>query len=134
MKCGRPDCRHDRNGFSGGFRGRLGSHQGPSGNRPFSARRCGSPLSRSSSHPFCAGTIDLAPVSKTVRSVSNNVRRRHPIVSPNLRRKVPLIARRDVHHCAPLHIRDLQSAGVVAEAAKNSADALNAMPSKSPAA
>ena len=31
-------------------------------------------------------------------------------------------------------IQDLQSAGVVAEAAKNSADALNAMPSKSPAA
>jgi hypothetical protein len=32
------------------------------------------------------------------------VRRRHPIISANLRWKPPLIARRAVHHCAPLHI------------------------------
>jgi len=39
-----------------------------------------------------------------VRSFSNNVRRRHPIVSANLRRKMPLIARQTVYDCAPLHI------------------------------
>ncbi len=60
--------------------------------------------SRSSSHVFCVGTIDCAFVSKSVRSFSNNVRRRHPIVSANLRRKVPLIARRAGYHCAPLEL------------------------------
>ncbi len=65
----------------------------------------GSPPLRSSSHAFCVGTIDLASVSPIERSVSNNLRRRHPIVSANLRRKWPLIARRAVHHCAPLHIQ-----------------------------
>ena len=48
--------------------------------------------------------LDLASVSTSVRSISNSVRRTHPTVSPNLRRKPPLIARRAVHHCAPLQL------------------------------
>jgi hypothetical protein len=52
----------------------------------------------------CAATLDLASVSTTVRSVSNNVRRTPSPVSANVRRKVPFIARRAVHHCAPLHL------------------------------
>ena len=32
------------------------------------------------------------------------VRRTHPIVSANLRQKPPSIARRTVHHCAPLYL------------------------------
>jgi len=58
------------------------------------------------SHTFCVGMLDLASVSTSVRSISNSVRRTHPTVSPNLRRKPPLIARRAVHHCAPLHLTD----------------------------
>jgi hypothetical protein len=56
------------------------------------------------SHTFCVGTLDLASVSPIVRSISNSVRRTHPTVSANLRRKPPLIARRAGHHCAPLHL------------------------------
>ena len=56
------------------------------------------------SHTFCVGMLDLASVSTSVRSISNSVRRTHPTVSANLRRKPPLIARRAVHHCAPLHL------------------------------
>ena len=59
---------------------------------------------RSLSRAFCVGTIGLASVSPIVRSVSSSVRRRHPIVSANLRRKVPLIARRAGYDCAPLHL------------------------------
>jgi hypothetical protein len=47
---------------------------------------------------------DLASVSMTVRSVSNNVRRRPATVSSNVRQKQALIARRAVHHCASLHL------------------------------
>jgi hypothetical protein len=57
-----------------------------------------------SSHAFCVGTFDLASVSTSVRPVSDNVRRTTPIVSANLRRKPPLIARRAVYVCAPLQI------------------------------
>ncbi len=64
------------------------------------------PHSRSPSHAFCVRTIDLASVSTIVRSVSNNVRRTHPIVSTNLRQKLPLIARRTGYDCAPLHVGD----------------------------
>jgi toxin HigB-1 len=56
------------------------------------------------SHTFCVGTFDLASVSPSVRSVSNSVRRTHPPVSANLRRKPPLIARRVAYDCAPLHV------------------------------
>jgi hypothetical protein len=38
------------------------------------------------------------------RSVSNSVRLTAPPVSTNVRQKTPLIARRVVHDCAPLHI------------------------------
>src|SRR4051794_16142632 len=48
--------------------------------------------------------LDLASVSTSVRSISNSVRRTYPTVSANLRRKPPLIARRAVHHCAPLQV------------------------------
>lgn len=53
-------------------------------NRPVFARIGLLPPSRSSLHAFCIRTIDLASVSTVVRSFSNNVRRRHPIVSANL--------------------------------------------------
>jgi hypothetical protein len=58
------------------------------------------------SHTFCVGMLDLASVSTSVRSISNSVRRTHPTVSANLRRKPPLIARRAGHHCAPLVRRE----------------------------
>ena len=61
-------------------------------------------LRRLPSHTFCVGTRDLASISPTVRSVSNNVRRTPPSVSANLRRKPPLIARPPHFDCAPLHL------------------------------
>ena len=54
---------------------------------------------------MCVGTFDLASVSPSLRSVSNNLRRDTPIVSANLRRNTPLIARRAGYDCAPLHVR-----------------------------
>jgi len=48
---------------------------------------------------------DRASVSPSVRSVSNSVRQTTPPVSTNVRRKSPLIARRAVHHCAPLQLQ-----------------------------
>jgi hypothetical protein len=59
---------------------------------------------RHPSHAFCVEPLDLASVSPSLRSVSNSVRQTHPSVSANLPRKRPSIARRAVHHCAPLHI------------------------------
>jgi hypothetical protein len=56
------------------------------------------------SHTFCVGTLDLASVSMTVRSISNSVRRTHSPVSTNVRQKTPLIARQAVYDCAPLHV------------------------------
>ncbi len=56
------------------------------------------------SHPPCAGLCDLASVSLTVRSFSKSLRRTPPPVSTNVRWKPSLIARRGVHHCAPLQI------------------------------
>ena len=56
------------------------------------------------SHPPCAGLCDLASVSLTVRSFSKSLRRTPPPVSTNVRWKPSLIARRGVHHCAPLHL------------------------------
>src|SRR5271154_7203475 len=70
------------------------------------------PAPRSPSHAFCLGTLDLASVSPSVRSISNSVRRTHPPVSANLRRKPPLIARRAVYDCAPLHVRNPDPAAV----------------------
>ena len=64
------------------------------------------PAPRAQSQIMCVGTFDLASVSPSLRSVSNNLRRDTPIVSPNLRRKPPLIARRTVYDCAPLHLAD----------------------------
>ena len=52
----------------------------------------------------CVEIYDLAPVSMIVRSVSNSARLTVPPVSTNVRQKTPLIARRAVHDCAPLHI------------------------------
>jgi len=45
----------------------------------------------------------------TVRSVSDSVRLWSLIFSANLRRKLPLIARRTGYDCAPLHLAVLQS-------------------------
>jgi hypothetical protein len=56
------------------------------------------------SHTFCVGTLDLASVSMTVRSISNSVRRTHSPVSTNVRQKTPLIARRPHFDCAPLQV------------------------------
>ncbi len=56
------------------------------------------------SHELCAGLHDLASVSTTVRPFSNSLRRAPAPVSTNVRQKLPLIARRGVHHCAPLHL------------------------------
>ena len=98
-----PDCQRDRNGFLGGFGGRSAGRTWPPGNRSFSKRirqRC----PRAASHVFCVGTLDLASVSPIVRSFSNSVRQRHPIVSANLRQKPPLIARRPHFDCAPLQL------------------------------
>jgi hypothetical protein len=84
---------------------RSGLRRSP-GNRPFSARISRQPAAprRHPSHAFCVEPLDLASVSPRLRSVSNSVRRMHPSVSANLRRKSLLIARRAVHHCAPLHL------------------------------
>ena len=62
------------------------------------------PPPRAQSQIMCVGTFDLAFVSMTVRSVSNNLRRDTPIVSANLRRSAPLIARRTGYDCAPLQV------------------------------
>jgi hypothetical protein len=62
------------------------------------------PAPRAQSQIMCVGTFDLASVSPSLRSVANNLRRDTPIVSANLRRKAPLIARRTGYDCAPLHI------------------------------
>jgi hypothetical protein len=59
---------------------------------------------RASSQSSCVEPLDLASVSSTVRPVSDSVRRARASVSPNVRRKVGLIARRAVHHCASLHL------------------------------
>jgi len=56
------------------------------------------------SHRPCACPYDLASVLMTVRPISNSLRRAPPPVSINVRRKPPLIARRGVHHCAPLQV------------------------------
>ena len=95
-----------RNGFSGGSWGRSASPAQPPGNHPFPRASPGQPRRPRllPSHTFCVGMLDLASVSTSVRSISNSVRRTHPTVSANLRRKLPLIARRAVHHCAPLHV------------------------------
>jgi len=63
------------------------------------------------SHSPCAGLHDLASVSMSVRPFSNNPRRAPAPVSTNVRRKPPLIARRGVHHCAPLHLSGSRCAG-----------------------
>jgi len=63
-----------------------------------------SPCPGAASHLACVEIFDLASVSRSVRSVSNNVRQSIPSVSANLRRKLPLIARRAVYDCAPLQI------------------------------
>ena len=41
-----------------------------------------------------------------VRPVSDSVRRTTASVSANVRRKTASIARRAVHHCAPVHVGD----------------------------
>jgi hypothetical protein len=48
--------------------------------------------------------IYCASVSPSVRRVSSNVRLVLASVSRNVRRKLAFIARRAVHHCAPLHL------------------------------
>jgi hypothetical protein len=53
---------------------------------------------------MCVEIYDFASVSNIMRSVSNNVRLWPPMFSPIMRRKVSLIARRAVHHCAPLQV------------------------------
>ena len=65
------------------------------------------PALRQGRHPSqiaCVEILDLASVSLNLRSFSNSARRMPPIVSANLRRKPPLIARRAVYDCAPLHL------------------------------
>jgi hypothetical protein len=69
-----------------------------------SASNPAAPPPRLPSHTFCVGTLDLASVSMTVRSISNSVRRTHSPVSTNVRQKTPLIARRPHFDCAPLQI------------------------------
>src|SRR5271168_2278532 len=59
------------------------------------------------SHAFCVGTLDLAPVSTSMRSVSDSVRQTTASVSANVRRKPPSIARRPHFDCAPLHLDPL---------------------------
>jgi hypothetical protein len=59
---------------------------------------------RDPSQLSCVEPLDLASVSPTMRPVSDSVRRARASVSPNVRRKVGLIARRAVHHCASLQV------------------------------
>jgi len=73
------------------------------GNRPFSEWTA--PAFGAASHLAGVEIFDLASVSHSMRSVSNDVRQSIPSVSANLRRKLPLIARRAVYDCAPLHVR-----------------------------
>ena len=106
MRCAPPGCRRNRNGFSGGFRARPpppGIRKSPVSARNRSPRRSIRPRSAPSQRS-CVEPLDLASVSAIVRSVSNNVRRTAAPVSINVRRKPPLIARRAVHHCAPLQV------------------------------
>jgi hypothetical protein len=49
-------------------------------------------------------TVYCASVSSSVRCVSTSVRRTPASVSDNVRRERPSIARRAVHHCAPLQL------------------------------
>src|SRR5271157_6307707 len=49
-------------------------------------------------------TAYCASVSPSVRYVSVIVRQTHASVSANVRRKRRSVARRGVHHCAPLHL------------------------------
>ena len=72
------------------------------GNRPFSEWTA--PAFGAASHLAGVEIFDLASVSHSMRSVSNDVRESIPSVSANLRRKLPLIARRAVYDCAPLHV------------------------------
>jgi hypothetical protein len=86
----------------------------PQENRSFSWRSIAdTPISvrRSPSQPSCVEPPDLASVSSIMRSFSKSVRRTHAPVSANLRQKVPLIARRAVHHCASLQITCLTVRG-----------------------
>jgi hypothetical protein len=53
---------------------------------------------------LCVEPADLASVSPIVRSFSKSVRQTPSPVSANVRQKVPLIARRAIHHCAPLQL------------------------------
>jgi hypothetical protein len=62
------------------------------------------PARRASSHTACVGRLDLASVSPSLHSVSNSVRQTAASVLANLCQKPHLIARRAVHHCAPLQI------------------------------
>jgi hypothetical protein len=67
------------------------------------------------SHTFCVGTLDLASVSMTVRSISNSVRRNHSPVSTNVRQKTPLIARRPHFDCAPLQVEVTSAVSAVTD-------------------
>ena len=60
------------------------------------------------SRKACVEIHDLALVSTIVRPVSDSVRPAGGLVSVNLRPKPPLIARRAVHDCAPVHLRTIQ--------------------------
>ncbi len=65
------------------------------------------PALRQGRHPSqiaCVEILDLASVSLNLRPVSNSARRMPPIVSANLRRKLPLIARLPHFDCAPLQV------------------------------
>ena len=89
-----------------GFRVTFGRGQPAHANRKETARfPCGPRRHQPGpSHRPCAGSHDLAPVSLTVYLFSKNLRQASPPVSINVRQKTPLIARRGVHHCAPLHL------------------------------
>jgi hypothetical protein len=53
----------------------------------------------------CVEIHDLAPVSMSVRSISDSVRQTTPPVSTNVRRKSTLILRRAVHDRAPVQLQ-----------------------------
>ena len=102
---------------------RIFGLQGPSittARKPPVFRTNPHPPPRAQSQIMCVGTFDLASVSPSLRSVSNNLRRDTPIVSPNLRRNTPLIARRTGYDCAPLHLaawQDVATGGGYGQAA-----------------
>jgi hypothetical protein len=58
-------------------------------------------------HHHAPATVYCASVSPNVRCVSTIVRRELASVSDNLRRKPAFIARRAVHHCAPLQVANI---------------------------